>query len=71
MHMITNAMIKFEGANAAVVESQYVGYERVKSPRRGVSDWTTDLFGKQVPFGKRWPDDPIYTELGIRPGDRG
>jgi len=109
MHMITNAMIKFDGANAASVESQYVGYERVKSPKRGVTDmfaggryldrfekrgeewrillrdvswswfrvnddvtdWAKGLFGRQVPFGKRWPDDPIYTELGIRPGDRG
>lgn len=105
MHMITNAMFRFEGATRAFVESQYVGYERVKSRRsetdmfaggryldrfekRGdewrilhrdvswswfrvnedVSDWSRGLFGKQVPFGGKCPDDPVYTDLGFRPG---
>lgn len=37
MHMITNAMIRIDGA-VAFVESQYVGYERVRSAKRGLSD---------------------------------
>jgi hypothetical protein len=109
MHMITNAMFHFDGADAARVESQYVGFERVASPKRGVTDmfaggryldrferrgeewrilhrdvywawfrvnedttdWSKGLFGKQVPFGQKCPDDPLYTALGILPGARG
>jgi hypothetical protein len=109
MHMITNAMIKFEGPSVAIVESQYVGFERVKSARRGVTDmfaggryldrfekrsddwrilhrdvswswfrvnddvtdWAKGLFGKQVPFGAKYPEDWLYTRLGVKPGERG
>ena len=105
MHMLTNAMFSFEGPTRASVESQYVGYERVRSrkaetdmfaggryldrfEKRGeewrilrrdvswswfrvnddVADWSRGLFGKQVPFGAKCPDDPVYTDLGFRPG---
>ena len=109
MHMITNAMFTFVSGTEAKVESQYVGFERVQSPKRGVTDmfaggryldrfekrdrewrilhrdvlwawfrvnetttdWSKGLFGKQVPFGKKCPEDPLYAVLGIAPGDRG
>jgi len=108
MHMITNAYCDSTRAAAARVESQYVGFERVKSKKgdselfaggryldrfekRGnewriihrdvvwawfrvddeVTDWSRGIFGKQVPFGKKCPEDPLYAALGVKPGARG